>query len=95
MAGHIALHLLWQSISTCRGGELYQDTDKNLYKALGNGKLRRGSLTWFLNPWSVIWKHAKWAREECGIKESNLKVSSPSELACLPVQHYVGQSSLL
>ena len=29
---------------------------------------------WFLNPWSVIWKHGKWAKEECGIKESNLKV---------------------
>ena len=49
------------------------DTEKQLYKALGDGKLRRGSLLWFLNPWSVIWQHAKWARDECGIKESNLK----------------------
>ena len=56
------------------------DTEKQLYKALGNGKLRHGSLLWFLNPWSIIWQHAKWARNECGIKESNLKgvsLSSP------------------
>ena len=50
------------------------DTEKTLYKALGNGKLRRGSLMWFLNPWSIIWQHAKWAKEECGITKSNLKV---------------------
>ena len=30
---------------------------------------------WFLNPWSVIWQHGKWAKEECGITKSNLKVS--------------------
>lgn len=57
-----------------RGGELYLDTEKKLYKSLGNGQLRRGSLLWFLNPWSVIWKHGKWAKEECGITRSNLKV---------------------
>ena len=52
---------------------------------------------WFLNPWSVIWKHGKWAKEECGIKESNLKVCllqvsmdipSPTRgLKSLPIPH--------
>ncbi|KAK9906498.1 hypothetical protein WJX75_002938 [Coccomyxa subellipsoidea] len=54
-------------------GQLYLDTSKTLYKALGDGKLRKGSLLWFLNPFSVIWKHAKEAKEVHKIQESNLK----------------------
>ncbi|CAL8462490.1 g2023 [Coccomyxa elongata] len=54
-------------------GELYLDTDKKLYKALGNGKLRKGSLLWFLNPFSVIWQHAREAKEVHKIEDSNLK----------------------
>ena len=61
----------------CRPGELYLDTDKQLYKALGNGKLRKGSLLWFLNPFSVIWQHAREAKEVHNIQDSNLKVPLP------------------
>lgn len=67
-----------------RGGELYLDTEKTMYKALGNGQLRRGSLLWFLNPWSIIWKHGKWAREECGITKSNLKVCPGAVITLAP-----------
>jgi hypothetical protein len=55
---------------------LYLDTEKKLYKSLGDGQLRKGSLLWFLNPFSVIWKHAKEAKEVHGIKDSNLTVSA-------------------
>ena len=84
----------WQT--PFRGGELYLDTEKKLYKSLGNGQLRRGSLLWFLNPWSVIWKHGKWAKEECGITKSNLKVCvetvAPANKGAMPLWPALPQS---
>ena len=36
-------------------GELFLDENKEVFKAVGGGALRRGSLTSFLNPFSRIW----------------------------------------
>jgi len=35
---------------------LYADEDMTFFKALGGGKVRKGSLLSFLNPWSPIYK---------------------------------------
>ncbi|KAK9845230.1 hypothetical protein WJX81_000566 [Elliptochloris bilobata] len=44
---------------------------KAFYRAPNGGELRRGSLFNSLNPWSMIWKLAKAARQT--VEESNLK----------------------
>ncbi len=41
------------------GGEVYLDEDKALFKAVGGGAVRRGSLLSFLNPFSRIWSNVK------------------------------------
>jgi len=53
------------------GGELYFDQTKAFYKALGGGTVQRGSLLWFLNPFSQIWSNGKRAKQT--VKDSNLK----------------------
>lgn len=50
---------------------LYLDDDMTFFKALGEGKLRKGSLMSFLNPWSSIYKRLKAVQKD--VKESNLK----------------------
>ena len=50
---------------------LYLDEDKAFFKAVGGGKLKKGSLSAFLNPFSRIWKHAGDAKK-AGVKEHNL-----------------------
>ncbi|KAK3282214.1 hypothetical protein CYMTET_10038 [Cymbomonas tetramitiformis] len=52
-------------------GPLYLDNDQVFFKALGGGKVRRGSLLTFLNPCSVVWSHAK--RSQQSVAKSNLK----------------------
>ena len=39
------------------GGEIYLDQEKALFKALGQGVVRRGSLLSFLNPFAPLWKN--------------------------------------
>ena len=36
-------------------GELFLDADKEVFKAVGGGQVRRGSLLAFMNPFSRIW----------------------------------------
>lgn len=50
---------------------LYLDDDMTFFKALGGGKLRKGSLLSFLNPWSSIYKRLKVVQKD--VKVSNLK----------------------
>ena len=50
---------------------LYLDDDMTFFKALGGGKVRKGSLMGFLNPFSGIYKRAK--KIQGDVKESNLK----------------------
>ena len=50
---------------------LYLDEDKAFFKAVGGGKLKKGSLSAILNPFSRIWKHAGDAKK-AGVKEHNL-----------------------
>jgi AhpC/TSA antioxidant enzyme len=47
-------------------GELYLDETKVLYAAVGGGSVRKGSLAWFANPFSRIWKNAKAAEGVVG-----------------------------
>ena len=49
---------------------LYLDEDMTFFKALGGGKLRKGSLLGFLNPWSGIYKRLKKIKQD--VKDSNL-----------------------
>ncbi|KAK9818166.1 hypothetical protein WJX72_008085 [[Myrmecia] bisecta] len=44
------------------GGELYLDEEKQLFKALGGGQLRKGSHLTLLNPRSSVWKNVKEAK---------------------------------
>jgi hypothetical protein len=48
-----------------------RDNDMTFFKALGGGKVRKGSLWSFLNPWSAIYKRLKVVQDD--VKESNLK----------------------
>lgn len=50
---------------------LYLDQDMTFFKALGGGKVRKGSLMSFLNPWSAIYKRYKEVKDD--VKDSNLK----------------------
>jgi len=50
---------------------LYLDEDKAFFKAVGGGKLRKGSLSAFLNPFSRIYKHAS-AAKKVGVTNHNL-----------------------
>ena len=50
---------------------LYLDEDKAFFKAVGGGKLRKGSLTAFLNPFGRVYKHAGEAKKT-GVTQHNL-----------------------
>lgn len=50
---------------------LYLDNDMTFFKALGGGKLRKGSLLSFLNPFSAIYKRLKVVQKD--VKDYNLK----------------------
>lgn len=52
-------------------GQLYLDTDKDFYKALGNGKVVRGSAAQLINPFGQAWKAI--ARAKKTITQHNLK----------------------
>ena len=52
-------------------GVLYLDEDKAFYKAIGDGKVVKGSPAALLNPFSQAWKNVRAAKEN--IKEHNLK----------------------
>lgn len=51
-------------------GPLYHDADKTFYKALGGGKVVKGNLLAFANPFSAAWKNARRATKS--VKDSNL-----------------------
>ena len=53
------------------GAPVYLDTDMALFKAVGGGQVRVGSLSWFLNPFSRIWKNV--AAANAVVKSSNLE----------------------
>jgi len=40
-------------------GPLYLDEDKALYRAIGEGKVRKGSILSMLNPFGQVWKNAR------------------------------------
>lgn len=52
--------------------DVYYDFEKGFYKALGGGKIRKGSLGTFLNPFSRFWKNARRALARVG-DDHNLK----------------------
>eukprot|EP00891_Asterochloris_glomerata_P000335 jgi/Astpho2/335/Aster-x0917 len=45
-------------------GEVLYDKDKAVFQALGNGKIRKGSMLTFLNPWNRVYKNTSEARQE-------------------------------
>ena len=49
---------------------MFHDADKALYRVLGEGKVRRGSLTSMLNPFSAAWKRIAEAKKR--VSESNM-----------------------
>mmetsp|Transcript_33500 Transcript_33500/g.73102 ORF Transcript_33500/g.73102 Transcript_33500/m.73102 type:complete len:138 (+) Transcript_33500:2791-3204(+) len=52
-------------------GELYHDTDKAFFAAVGGGKPRAMSLMGLLNPFGKAWKNA--SRAKTAVSSSNLK----------------------
>ena len=50
--------------------KIYLDEDKAFFSALGNGKLRKGSLLTFLNPFSKVWAKIKEAKKT--VSEHNM-----------------------
>lgn len=56
------------------GGELYLDEEKAFYATVHGGKVKRGNVLEFLNPFSQAWKNAKRAKAAGIVKESNLTV---------------------
>ena len=49
-----------------KGDGLFLDETKALYAVVGGGTVRKGSLAWFANPFSRIWKNAKAAEGVAG-----------------------------
>lgn len=50
---------------------LYLDEDKGFFKAVAGGKVKKGSLSAFLNPLGRVWKHASEAKK-AGVTNHNL-----------------------
>jgi hypothetical protein len=52
-------------------GTIYHDEEKVFYKALGDGKLVKGNMAAFLNPFSQAWTNVRRASKH--VKDHNLK----------------------
>jgi len=51
--------------------ELYLDKEMGFFKAVAGGKVKKGNLSTFLNPFSTVWKRVTEAKE-AGVQTQNL-----------------------